>query len=83
MATQGNIPPQHYQIRISARLDASWIAWFDGMQISVENPERQIPVTVLSGPIADQAALFGLLCRIRDLGLPLISVNPIKINTRE
>ncbi len=83
MARQGNFSTPHYEIRIGARLDASWAAWFDGMQISLESLEGQLFITVLAGPVADQAALFGLLCRIRDLGLPLISVNRIKVGIKE
>jgi hypothetical protein len=61
----------HYQIRLTGRLDAHWAAWFDGLTVSQEADGT----TVISGPIADQAALHGVLQRIRDLGLPLVSVN--------
>ena len=54
-----------YEIRIENGLDESWSAWFDGMQIADE-PDG---VTVISGVVADQAALHGLLARVRDLGL--------------
>jgi hypothetical protein len=54
-------------------LDAHWSSWFDGLQITNE-PSG---VTVIAGPVADQAALHGLLVRIHDLGLPLISVHRI------
>jgi hypothetical protein len=59
-----------YEIRIQGRLDARWAAWFDGMALTVENDGA----TVLRGEVADQAALHGLLQRVRDIGLPLISV---------
>lgn len=61
-----------YEIRLQGRLDERWAAWFDGMAIDLEPGG----VTVLRGPVADQAALHGLLARLRDLGLPLISVGP-------
>lgn len=61
-----------YDIRIRGHLDPHWSEWFDGMRIvDAERGE-----TLLSGPLPDQAALHGLLTKIRDLGLTLISVNP-------
>ncbi len=65
-----------YHIRVQGHLDASWSAWFDGLSITNEaNGEA-----VLAGPIVDQAALHGVLIKVRDLGLPLVSVNPIAAN---
>ena len=60
-----------YEIRIEDGLDESWTAWFGGMQITNE-PDG---VTVITGTVADQCALHGLLAKVRDLGLPLISVH--------
>jgi hypothetical protein len=62
-----------YEIRLRGRLDKHWAAWFDGSTISHEGDS----VTVLSGYIPDQAALHGLLQRVRDLGLPLVSLTRI------
>ena len=59
-----------YQIRLTGHLDAHWATWFDGLTVSQESDGT----TVISGPIADQAALHGVLQRVRDLGLPLVSV---------
>jgi hypothetical protein len=59
-----------YEIRLAGRLDAHWAAWFDGLIVSQESDGT----TVIGGPIADQAALHGVLQRVRDLGLPLVSV---------
>jgi len=59
-----------YEIRLAGHLDARWAAWFDGLAVSHDVDGT----TVISGPIADQAALHGLLQRVRDLGLPLVSV---------
>jgi hypothetical protein len=67
-------PPVHYEIRIQAVLDAGWSAWFDGLRISGDAGGQ---TTTISGPISDQAALHGLLSKIRDLGLPLIAVRRI------
>jgi hypothetical protein len=64
--------PCRYEIRVQGHLDARWTAWLEGMAHDVE-PDG---VTVLRGPVADQAALPGLLARRRDIGLPLISVTP-------
>lgn len=59
-----------YEVRLFGHLDARWAAWFDGLTVT----SRDDGTTVISGPLADQAALHGLLQRVRDLGLPLISV---------
>jgi len=59
-----------YEIRIEGHLGSSWSSWFEGLTIHHEASGE----TVLYGPIADQAALHGVLMRIRDLGLPLVSV---------
>ena len=59
-----------YEIRIAGRLAPRWAAWFDGMTLTTAGDGT----TVLVGPVADQAALHGVLARIRDLGLPLVSV---------
>jgi hypothetical protein len=65
----GAAPPAHYEIRVEGILDRRWTAWFEGLQIDSDNSQ-----TVISGPVADQAALHGLLNRVCDLGLVLISV---------
>jgi hypothetical protein len=62
-----------YEIRLQGRLDARWSAWFDGMTLTTGDG-----TTTLRGPVVDQAALHGLLQRLRDLGLPLISVTPVE-----
>jgi hypothetical protein len=60
-----------YQIRIAGLLDSSWSEWFDGLAISYSAEDT----TILTGPLPDQAALHGVLNKIRDLGLTLISVS--------
>ena len=67
-------PPVHYEVRVEGVLDARWSAWFDGLRIS---GDAAGDTTTISGPIRDQAALHGLLSKIRDLGLPLIAVRRI------
>jgi hypothetical protein len=65
--------PVIYQIRIKGQLDAQWTDWFGGLAITPqENGD-----TLLTGPVVDQAALHGLLKKVRDLGMPLISVSPV------
>jgi hypothetical protein len=68
----GRPNPPRYAIRIKGHLADRWAAWFDGMTLTTHGDGT----TVLEGPVTDQAALHGLLHKIRDLGLPLISVTP-------
>ena len=63
-----------YQIKVHGRLDERWVGWFDGMSIAFETAGDGSTVTVLTGSVVDQAELYGLINRVRDLGLPLISV---------
>ena len=65
-----------YEIRLKGHLEARWAKWFDGLAITLDENGN----TLLSGPVADQAALHGLLKKVRDLGLPLLSVNPVQID---
>ena len=66
--------PVVYQIRIKSHLDSEWTDWFDGLTITLEDNGD----TLLTGPVVDQAALHGLLKKVRDLGMPLVSVNPVE-----
>ncbi len=68
-------PPDagRYQIRLAGHLDSRWTTWFDGLTVSYESDGT----TVISGQVPDQAALHGLLQRVRDLGLPLVSVKRV------
>ncbi len=69
-----------YEITIQGRLDEDWSDWFGGMAIEVENRSGNVPLTRLTGPVADQAALRGILSRLLDLNLTLISVSCVEIN---
>jgi len=63
-----------YQIRVTGHLGREWSDWFDGLSITLEDNGE----TLLTGPVIDQAALHGLLRKVRDLGLPLLAVTLIK-----
>jgi hypothetical protein len=63
-----------YEIRLKGHLDPRWAAWFDGLSLSSENDGT----TIIHGFVADQAALHGLLQKVRDIGLPLISVSRVE-----
>ncbi len=62
-----------YQIRLESHLGSDWTDWFEGLTITLEDNGD----TLLTGPLVDQAALYGLLKRVRDLGMPLVSVNRV------
>jgi hypothetical protein len=68
-----------YEIRLQGHLDARWGGWFDGLSLRYESDGT----TTIHGPVADQAALHGLLQRVRDLGLPLVSVTRVDIDQPE
>ena len=65
--------PKIFQIRIKGHLGQQWAGWFDGLTIALEEDGN----TLLSGPVIDQSALHGILKKIRDLGMPLLSVNSV------
>ena len=64
------------------RLDTRWSDWFGGMAITYKIGRDGLPVTSLTGPVVDQAALHGILWKLRDLNLQLISVIPIERNSK-
>jgi hypothetical protein len=66
--------PMVYQIRIKGHLGQQWTDWFEGLTITLEDNGD----TLLTGLVVDQSALHGLLKKVRDLGIPLISVNPVQ-----
>jgi hypothetical protein len=66
--------PMIYQIRIKGHLGDEWVGWFGGLTITLE----QDGCTLLTGPVVDQAALYGLLKKVRNLGMPLVSVAPVE-----
>jgi hypothetical protein len=67
--------PARYHIRINGTLDLRWSDWFDGFTITHINGD-----TILEGLVSDQAALYGIIAKIRDLGLPLLSITKLDPN---
>jgi hypothetical protein len=65
--------PMAYQIRITGQLGSRWADWFEGLTITLDGGD-----TLITGTVVDQAALHGLLKRVRDLGMPLVSVSPVE-----
>jgi hypothetical protein len=70
--------PATYQIEVQGRLEKNWVNWFDNMTITVTSNTGGPTSTILTGTVKDQAALHGLLARIRDLGLLLLRVQRIE-----
>ena len=70
MSTGHHDNPERYEIRLRGHLDSRWAAWFDGLSLTRDSDGT----TIIHGPVTDQAALYGLLQKTRDLRLPLISV---------
>ncbi len=75
-ATTDPSRPAVYRIRLKGHLGPQWTDWFEGLTITLEEDGD----TLLTGPVIDQAALHGLLKKVRDLGMPLVSVNQAQIN---
>jgi hypothetical protein len=71
--TKANTSPTWYAIRVEGCLSDRWTEWFEGMTITQENNS-----TLITGPVVDQAALYGLLKKVRDLGMALISVSRVQ-----
>ncbi len=72
-ASDARREPGHYEIRLKGHLEARWTAWFDGLRLTQESDGT----TVIRGSVIDQAALHGLLSKVRDLGVPLIEVTQV------
>jgi hypothetical protein len=62
-----------YEIRLGGHLDSRWAVWFDGLVLAIDSDGT----TTITGQVVDQAALHGLLQKVRDIGLPLVSVTPV------
>jgi hypothetical protein len=75
--------PVTYQIRVQGRLDERWSDWFSGMTVTFESVSDSSPITTLTGVVADQAALRGILSKMWDLNLTLISVIPVEMDSKD
>ena len=73
-STEDPHEPGRYEIRVKGHLDNRWADWFEGLTITLEDNGE----TLLTGPVVDQAALHGVLRKVRDVGMPLLSVNHVK-----
>jgi hypothetical protein len=73
-STKDHYEPGLYEIRLKGHLDDRWAEWFEGLSIT----RKENGDTLLTGPVIDQAALHGLLKKVRDLGMPLVSVSPVE-----
>ena len=73
-STEDHHEPRLYEIRLKGHLDARWTDWFEGLSLT----HASDGTTMLSGPVVDQAALYGVLRKVRDLGLPLVSVMEVE-----
>ena len=69
--------PDNYRIKVSGRVKESWSEWFNGMKIVFEMDDEEMSVSTLTGLLADQSALFGVLNKIHNLGLKLLLVEQI------
>jgi hypothetical protein len=72
-----------YEIKVKGHIDEAWSSWFEDMAITTGFTEDGTPVTTFTGPIIDQAALHGVLGKIRDINMPLISVNQVEIDAKD
>ncbi len=72
--------PASYQIEVIGHLNVKKATWFEGLTLANEYGEDGDPITIMTGEVLDQAMLHGLLIKIRDLGLPLLSINRVKSN---
>lgn len=78
-STRQQPEPGRYEIRTQGHLDARWAAWFDGLVLTRDTDGT----TVIHGQVLDQAALYAVLLKLRDLGLPLVSVTPVPVDQSE
>ncbi len=70
--------PEHYEIRVEGVLHEGWSTWFEGLRVSADGTQ-----TVITGQLADQSALHGVLAKIRDLGMRLVSVRRLDVDDAE
>jgi hypothetical protein len=76
----GSDPLATYQIKVQGQLDERWSDWFNGMTITFESASNSSPITTLTGAVADQAKLRGILSKIWDLNMTVISVTQVELD---
>ena len=76
----GSEQPATYQIKVRGRLDERWSDWFNGMTLTFESASNSSPITTLTGAVADQAKLRGILSKIWDLNMTVISVTQVELD---
>jgi len=72
-----------YEIKVKGHLDEEWSAWFEDLTITTGFSKNGTPITTFTGRLVDQAALHGVLAKIRDINMPLISVTPIELTSKD
>ncbi len=72
-----------YIIKVKGHIDEDWSSWFEDMAVVTSYAEDGTPVTTFTGQLNDQAALHGVLARIRDIHMPLISVNQVEVDSKD
>ena len=72
-----------YEIKVKGHLDEQWSPWFEDLTITTGFNDDGTPITTFTGPIVDQAALHGVLAKIRNINMPLISVTPIELTSKD
>jgi hypothetical protein len=72
-----------YEIKVKGHIDEAWSSWFEDMAITTGFAEDGNPVTTFTGLIVDQAALHGVIAKIRDIHMPLISVNQVDMDSKD
>jgi hypothetical protein len=83
MGSSYNHPPAIYEIQVQGELDRGWENWFSGLAVTTTHTSEPPGTTTLIGPVADQAALRGMLCKLWDLNLTLISVRRVEAGGKE
>ena len=78
MSSKERSPQAIYEVQVLGELDRSWETFFSGMAVTLTYTSEQPPITILTGPVADQAALRGLLCKLWDLNLTLVAFRRIE-----
>ena len=83
MSHSDHHPQAIYEIQVQGELDRGWEAWFNSLAVTITYASELPPTTTLVAPVADQAALRGMLCKLWDLNLTLISVHRVEADTKE